>query len=387
MVLLWSVSLLLPCAFMIVSPTFLVNDAICPTFYAKRSRSWNGRGLIETLMRWAFLTFYIVVLLSLATSFMELQWTDTTIQVGTRARGSLAAYVMGIACSVGLSVLLRSPPSTNSLAQTPPAAATSQEHSIVRPPPPQAFQHPWTPETQEDEPTMTVLEEMSQEPSDRSSKHRNLPDSAPSTPELIPEDDGQDEEVQELTFRQKFLAFQLGLLSLILWIPCFYLPFLHLSYDGVATNFLTERVFKLYVWDIPFSHGTRFGTPTWIVVSAIIILLLTTLIFPILASCLGVIAWVGDGMMSTKCYSWLFALHPALCGPVFSIALFTMTHSLTPFSTSLLDHESSGLCHKFKEITGEVCLNVTAKTLPGLWFYFAQSLILELFILVTLRWC
>ena len=67
---------------------------------------------------------------------MELQWTDTTIQVRTRACGSLAAYVMGIACSFGLSVLLRSPPSTNLHVQMPPPAAKSQEHSIVLLPPP-----------------------------------------------------------------------------------------------------------------------------------------------------------------------------------------------------------------------------------------------------------
>ena len=60
---------------------------------------------------------------------------DELYIVVTRARRSLMAYIMGIACSFGLSVLHRSPPSSNSLAQMPPVAATCQEHSIVQPPP------------------------------------------------------------------------------------------------------------------------------------------------------------------------------------------------------------------------------------------------------------
>ena len=89
----------------------------------------------QHLKNMAFLTFYIAVLLSLAISFMELQWTDTTIEVRNRAHRSFVAYVMGIACSVGLSVLLRSPPSTNSLAQMPQVAATSPRtlHCLTSP--------------------------------------------------------------------------------------------------------------------------------------------------------------------------------------------------------------------------------------------------------------
>ncbi|KAL7571727.1 hypothetical protein ACA910_002826 [Epithemia clementina (nom. ined.)] len=387
MILLWSVSLILPCAFMIMSPTFVLGDSMHPILYSNRTRCWNGRGTLETLMRWAFLTFYVVILLGLATSFIELQWTDTSIQVGARACGSLAAYFVGIACAVGLAVVLRWPPTTGKWKSLESAMHTSQE-TIIRIPPPQAFQHPWSPANQEDVPSMTVLEETSPR---RARIQELVPTrSGSSTPELVPENDGNVQEVRGLAFWKKFIVFQLGLLSVILWIPSFYLPFLRLSYGGLATNFLTEPVLSLYVWDISFSlwnQGIEFGTPVWIILAAIAVLLLTTVVLPLLASCLGTLAWVGDENFATKCYSWLFAIHPALGSLIFATALLALTHALTPFSSSLLDQETSGVCQKFNDVTGETCLDVKAKVLPGFWFYLAESIVLELFVVATLKWC
>ena len=388
MFLLWSVSLLLPCAFMIVSPTFVLADSMSPILYASRSRSWTGRGILECLMRWALFTFYVIMLLSLATSFIELQWTDTTIQAGNRARGPLAAYLVGITCAVALAGLLRSPPASGAIGSTVEEAETSSGIALVRSPPPHAFQHPWMPINQEDQPAMTVLEETSQEPFDR--KREEPTPSGLSTPDLVPENDGGEGKSSDLSFWKKFAAFQFGLLSVILWIPVVYLPFVHISYGGVATNFLSESTLRLYVWDISFSlwrQGVEFGTPIWILLTASSILLLTTMVLPLLASCLGVVAWVGEGELSTKCYAWLFACNPALGGTVYAVAVLAMTHALTPLSQSLLNQESAGICQKFSDMTGETCLDVSATPLPGIWFYFAQSIMLELFVLVTLKWC
>lgn len=391
LVLVWSVSLILPCTFMIVSPTFVLADSMHPIFYAHRIRNWNYRDFFETMMRWAFLTFYVLILLSLATSSIELRWTDTTIRVGNRARGSLAAYFMGIGCAVGLAILLRSPPKDGAKAAAQSGTEPPSETAHVRPPPPQAFQHLWMPTDQEDEPSMIVLEESSILPSEAGLTRPGFAlNSGVPTPELVSENDGIEQEIKGLDFWQKFVTFQLGLLSVVLWIPSFYLPFLHISYGGLATDLLSEPVLRLYVWDIPiylWSQGLEFGTQVWILMAAGFILLMTTLILPLVASCLGVLAWVGEGVYATKCYSWLFAFHPALSGMVYSIALLTMTHSLTPYTASLLDQKGSAICQKFNEMTGEACLDVTAKVLPGLWFYLFQSLTLELFVRVTLKWC
>mmetsp|Transcript_1165 Transcript_1165/g.3235 ORF Transcript_1165/g.3235 Transcript_1165/m.3235 type:complete len:534 (+) Transcript_1165:105-1706(+) len=382
MFLLWFVSLLLPCAFMVVSPTFVLADHMRPIVFDVRWRCHSGRGILETLMRWSLMTFYVVALLSLATSFMELQWTGTSVQAGARAYGPFAAYVTGIASAISLAVLLRSPTSKgNLLAVASLQPAQSQGQTLV-PPPPQAFHDPWMSTTvvdQWEEPGMTLLEE-TQAPA------QNPPTSTPSTPSLISE---QEPIRESLPFWCKVTAFQLGLLSLLLWIPTFYLPTIRLSYGGIATHFLSEPLLKLFVWEIHgtlWQQGTHCGTPIWILVVTGIVLLVTSLVIPLISTILGIMAWLGDGKWSRTSYAWLFAVYPALGGLVFTLSMVGVVHALTPFANSFVDHETSGLCLKFKEMTGESCLVVSAKTLSGGWFYLLQSLVLELFVWVTLRW-
>ena len=393
---LWAVSLLLPCAFMVVSPTFVLADRINPIIMSHRKMFWNGRGTLETLMRCSLLTFFVITLLGLATSYMELQWTDTTIQAGNRACSPFAAYVCGIACAISLAVLLRAPGEENAIlyASTSPAAQTNNNNlPSIQAPPPQAFHNPWfsssqPQESHDDEPTMTLLEESPILNSPREPPQQSA--SSPSTPDLISENgEREDGAAKPLGFGRKVAAFQLGLLSVLLWVPAFYLPALHLSYGGLATNFLAEPKLKLYVWEIGgalWKQGIHFGTPVWILLISGTIFLVTTLVIPLLLTCLGVLAWTGDGRFSTFSSNWLYALHPANGNLVFTVALVAVIYSITPFASSLLQEETSGLCGKFHEMTGESCLVVVAKSLPGTWAFLMQSIALELFVIVTLRW-
>ena len=52
----------------------------------------------------------IFILVDLGTSFIELHWTDTTVQVKNKILGGLAAYVVGITSAQLTISTLRSPP-------------------------------------------------------------------------------------------------------------------------------------------------------------------------------------------------------------------------------------------------------------------------------------
>jgi hypothetical protein len=143
----------------------------------------------------------------------------------------------------------------------------------------------------------------------------------------------------------------------------------------------------LFLWDIPahlWRRGCDAGTAKWILVLTVGMLVLTLLVLPMAATCLSVITWLGEGMWSGQIRQWLYTLHPATCGLVFSLALMATARSLYPLSTHLLD---GSICEKFAAtVTGETCLAVEGSLMTGAWFYAIQSLLLEIFIVLTLRW-
>jgi hypothetical protein len=316
---------------------------------------------------------------------------------------------------------------------------------MLRTPPPHAFQHVSFPPLQlsqdsggvgvvqdDDEPAMTVLEEeelpsptsasaaaaATERGSDNNGQAqqparpqhplpaRSYSYSSPSTPDLVSEESfvqermdmtfcdtaTTDHAVEELTFWQKFTAFQLGLLSTVLWIPALYLPMLIVSYSGVAREFLQTSSLRIFVWQVPSTiwqqQAGQTTTPVWILIFLIILLLVTMLILPVLATCLGILAWLGEGKWSNCSQAWLYAIHPALGGIVFSVALLGTVHALTPLGEYTLNHQETwGICKELKQLSGEPCLAVHARLLPGAWFYLVQSIVLETFVIVTLRWC
>ena len=410
LVLFWTSALVIPCLFMVLSPTLVVGDYIRPIELQKRRVSMDKRTQFELVTRFSWLPIFALCLISLSTSLVDLEWTQTTIHVGQQTKNPFAAYVIGTLCGVAMLALLRVPRQENfrivsegDMMEIEFAPATP---TTVRSPPPQAFRHPWQEVEEElgeeeDEPLMTVLEEdVVRTPprlpllprrlplrSDRELARTARRSNSNSTPELVEEEDERSpHHLSSLTYWNKFTVFQTGLLSVVLWIPTMYLPMLHISYAGVAADFTKQQSFRLYLWDIPgylWSQGLEFGTPVWIVVLLALFLLTTLLILPMAATFQAILAWLGEGAWRTRSYVWLYALHPCLGGIVFSLALLVTTPSLSSLSVLMFDEHTSGICHG---LVGNPCLEARGQLLSGGFFYILQALCLEVFVWLSLRW-
>lgn len=404
----WSTALVVPCLFMVVSPTLVVGDYIRSIELQKRRISFDGRSFLELVTRFAWLPIFSMSFVSLATSFIQLEWTGTVIHLGLKTMNPFAAYLVGTLCGVGMLALLRVPrtESFRIVADSEVEIEFSPTTpSAIRSPPPQAFRHPWHVEDESenviqdaDEPVMTVLEEDAllsptpPRPNRTPSRPRNMRitnTSGNSTPELVDEDmlrPPAPHSPSGLTYWNKFSVFQLGLLSVVLWIPANYLPLLHFSYNGVASDFIKERSFRLYLWEVPsylWTQGVEFGTPGWIVLLLGVFTLTAVLILPIIATFQGVLAWLGEGAWKIRSYVWLYVLQPCLGGLVFSLALVSTVPVLPRLSVLLLDEHASQICHG---LTDNPCLEIKAQMLSGAFFFVVQAICLEAFVLLTLRW-
>jgi hypothetical protein len=389
---LWSTSLILPCAFMILSPTFIASDYNRIVNWDRRIRAINARRAIEIGMRFALLAVFTFALLDLSTSVLELQWTDTVIRTHNRALGPLGAYALGVVSAIGVAVVLRWPPRKS---QRTPLSRSDQgtprfHSSTPAPLPPGALERPWQ-LVDPDEPNMMALEEVTEPPLASQLPRRGS--TSISTPELVDERPAMYEQLfrKKLTFGRQVLLFQLGVLLTILWLPSTYLPVVRITYSGALVDFLKSSHLQVYLWDIPImlsKEGLHSGTAYWIVGVIGMILLGTVVVIPLLATCLCTLIWVAEGGWSTHSRTWLFCIQPALGGLVFSVALFMTSHALFPIGSVLfrMDGHGARICDHVKESWDVPCLAVKGTLLPGAWSYLLHSVILEVFVLLTLRW-
>ena len=185
-----------------------------------------------------------------------------------------------------------------------------------------------------------------------------------STPDLVTESGSgaPPGSVPGITFAQRVLVYQLGVLSLILWLPSMYLPILRLSYSGAALDFLKDSRLQVFLWDIPLilgRHGSDSGSAPWIMGLLGFLHLSTLIILPLLASCLCVLVWLGDPFWSKPSKRVLFAIQPGMAGTVFVVALWGTLHALYP---TLAFHEHA--C-RLIQLPTEPCLSLHGRTLPG----------------------
>lgn len=417
----WISALLIPCLFMVLSPTLVVGDYIRPLELQKRRVNMDKRTCFELVARFSWFPIFAVCLISLSTSLLYMEWTQTAIHVGQQIKNPFTAYVIGTGCGVAMLALLRAPRHENfrivSEEDVMEIEFSPSTPATVRSPPPQAFRHLWQEaahgenqreekdddhdDDDDDVPIMTVLEEDVMRPppprtppgprplrSDREFGRAARRNNSQSTPELVEENDetSSSPHPQSLTYWNKFTVFQTGLLSVVLWIPTMYLPVLHLSYTGVAADLTKQQSFRLYFWDIPgyiWSQGLEFGTPLWIVILLALFLSVTLFFLPMMATFQGILAWIGEGAWRTRSYVWLYTIHPCLGGIVFSVALLATIPSLSPLSLLMLDEHKTGICHG---IVGDPCLEARGQLLSGGFFYIVQAWCLEVFVTLSLLW-
>jgi len=308
---LWATCLLLPCAFMIASPSWILLD-----YYSrssdyeydvaskrpnhKRIRAIDGRSCLELAIRLALMVVFVILLLDLMAYFVGLNWTDTSIVVRNNPAGGFACFVIGISAALLFIIIMRHGhtlgfgdhvDSQERPFQSSPLFSASAIHS----PPPHAFRHGRNPtrtrqrqrgsnrrsdvtstggeEADEEEVSMSVLEENAGTPprerqSSTPPRRRHRPESPPSTPELVEEEHVQEAEAMlgqdssgrfsfpcppRISFCIKVLVYQSGLLATVFWMPSMHLPLLSFKYSGLLTarEIMPQTSFKIYLWELP----------------------------------------------------------------------------------------------------------------------------------------
>jgi hypothetical protein len=189
-------------------------------------------------------------------------------------------------------------------------------------------------------------------------------------------------------FANQLVGFQIGLLSLILWVPTLTLPLVRWTYKGVLAHLddstASNSSFHIVLWQLPYTiwaQGIGAGTAIWILVVVWITFVTTVVVVPLLASVLAAWAWIHR---SERCKLWLHCLHPVMGSGFFCLALLMTVPALLSWSrVAMLDDGSGGLCRRI--LLGQDCLSLDADFRPGMWVFVVHSLALEIFVVLALQ--
>lgn len=301
---------------------------------------------MELAMRFALGVVYVFSVLDLSTSFIELEWTDTRIELYNRWRGGLVSFVVGTSASMVLATVFRV------------RHCRALKRSRQRVPPASAFQF----------------------------FHNSNGTAYTLVSDNAANQESNDQESNTGCTR-KVLTWEFGLLAIILLVPTMTLPLMHVSYSGLAAQFMPQATKTIYLWQIPvllWQHGMAAGTEFYMVAACVATSIAHVVLLPVLALVLGVGVWTKTNSSSERYKQALYCLYPNVNSITFAVALLLTAKSIQSVSSGLFDKDAYGLCQKFNDMIGETCLNVSATALWGAWFCLGQAVALELFITLTL---
>jgi hypothetical protein len=420
------------------------------------------RSTLELSMRWCLLLIYLVIFQDAILLKCRWQGSEAAIGFRSQHAAGFSAFLWACLASLGLVLVLRSPPqqimpldshdpkSANRIQvemEGPnaepllksPLHPESLRFQQLRTPPRHAFQHlssrsmsvPSTrqQEPDEDEEFIVPLEESppsSLRPQPQSDDERQSPSppspvdhvsgSSSSTPDLVDEDanggEGEDhgndqtrngknlptQRRRSVSFCQKVLVFELGLLTLVLWMPILYTPWISLRVENAASESKTVLNWSDAVFASAWEQGVQARTDRWLILVLAVVAIAQLVIIPLLASALGILVWLGDGPWCIRSRQWLYCLQPTMGGLVASAALIlTLNYQeevLPPLmglgAPSFGDNLASAfsLCHQ-EAREGEIgacVVRASIEMLTGSRFYVIHSILLEVFVQLTLKW-
>ena len=377
--------LISPCLCMVLYPSWTVGDyqeAIQPSHRSSRRIAahadllgFNPRILGELfLVRICFLAFFLLAILDVGTSSLALENNHSEFLVTNRTRGGVVCYTLGMACALGVVVLLRiasqsayhPSPTMGNTSDVSSPHYTRQERPIA--PPDQAFQELHRP--------LLLDDDLEQTESGVS------PGSQPRT------STGVD---LQFPFWKRLIVYEMGILTTVLWIPALFLPLFRITFGGLVASFMEEVSFEVPFYQLPsvlLQRGIAARTDRWMLLSLGIVLLSLVYIFPLFATATAVAAWRSptDSKAVWFYKSILRYLQPCLCGVIFSLSLRLAVPAFEPLGDYLLNTQTSGFCRRFEDVTDTACLIIHGEHSLGQWFLLAQSVSLEIFVILTLTW-
>jgi hypothetical protein len=145
-----------------------------------------------------------------------------------------------------------------------------------------------------------------------------------------------------------------------------------------------------------WEQGIEARTDSWLRFALAIVAIAQLVIIPLLASALGILVWLGEGPWCTLSRQWLYCIQPAMGGMVASAALILMLNYqeqvLPPLmglgAPSLGENLASAfiMCQQEARQSGECVVRASTRTLTGSRFYVIHSILLEIFVQLTLKW-
>jgi len=364
-------SLVIPCLAMILCPSWTVGDYNERFAYRPQTTGCRiPRVVFEFILRLSLLAFFTLAILDMGISSIEIENNDTKILISNRTRGGLVCYTLGMTSALAVVVILRLANLGRPMGSQAPLQRNTS--STPRAPPNRAFQLPWRNDEDSRQLQRPLLEDVDEE-----ALRRNMQTPAGTT------------DYHGLSFCKKTVVFEVGLLSTVLWLPALFLELFEVHYEGLASTFMSELTFSVRFWEVPavvWQRGVTAGTKEWMLVALGTVLVSLTYVLPMIATILCIAAWRTKPGNSQFCRNVLWLIHPCLCGIAFALAMLLAIPAFGPIGDFLLEEETSGICKRFEEITEASCLKMDANPSLGLWFLFAQSAALEVFVLVTLSW-
>lgn len=413
-VLLWVTSLMIPCLLMVASPAWIMGSFQI-SLYVKSSkfREW-----LELSIRWAWTVVFVMAFTALAYHYIVLTWTDSVIAVHTKMNAGLVSFAVGITFAALTIVILRLQTSGYAHASNDMRVQDTTVDTFMFATSSPAIEFPRLGEShsdpnleidnEEEAPMMMRILEEAPTPivAHAQNNIRQRIHDAPLASETAARNNTQAVHPSPPSFFQMLFVFQTGLLSILLWIPSLLFPAIRFEFNGVAAELMKDKTQIVCLYEVPFrlyQDNLAAETPSWIIAAIGIVLFIPTILCPVIATVLGLATWFlspdkGRNLprkfwSRSVCRLWLYAIHPAVGSVTLALALFVAVHVAGPWSKYLLNGGNSssdgvnrGLCSTFSSVTGELCLTLTGNLMQGAWFFAAQSVLLEVFIVFTLRW-
>jgi len=357
---------------------------------------WNytfPRLCLEYSARIGLSVFFIISILAMGTSPLEIEYNGATFIIANQMKGGMALYMMGTTFGLIVLALLRFEWTNLQgayLSFGVSNGSSGRESSEI-----QDNECSWEVSSNE---LFTGIAHRRSNRTGANAKERELErpllqngdnKNTLVTPER--RDSNFDEIIQTergvLSFWRRALIYELALISTVLWIPAAFLPLFHLKYEGVVSDFVSEVELSFRLYDIPkelWKRGISSHVDPCIMGMFWCIYLSLVIIFPVVANLAAIGTWKFDNQSGKYCRNILWVLQPFLGTIVFSVALYFTIPAFETVTEIAIEKFSPGICEDFNGF--DPCFSIDAEPKMGLWFLLAEGLSLELFVVLTLAW-
>lgn len=399
-------SMILPCLCGVCCILWIIEDTKGQYLsISNRDTCLCPRIFIEYVARIGFCLFFILLILDIGTSPLEIMFMESKFIVVNEIRGGMASYTLGMLFGLTVLVLLR-------IGRTNPQRIlknASSENFIGKEWEHRDHKFSWKVHSGE---LITRITNKDEDISERDQKggelrmsllrmecssEKTLINRNPPSLDIEKPTEALDKHMVDrsspkskgLQSWKRITLYELALISTMFWIPTIFLPLFHLKYEGMMSHLMSKVSFSFRLKDFPgtlWERGVSAGVNRFVLCVLEITSILLVLVFPIIATLSATGTWIFDTRSSNFCKRLLWSIQPFLGVVVFGAALCI---SIPTFETVLkisVEKLSSGICSNFELNYTDACFAIKAEPSLGLYFLLVEAMALELFVVLTLAW-